>query len=251
MTVTETRPAAGRRRGPLARTIGHLLGVQLYLGAWLWGIVALVAVVLTVVFDRVDRVEASTWETLDQGPRWFLFAMSIALVVGYLPAHVANGMTRRSFTVALAATAAVTTVGYAGVTTLGYVVERAVFGARGWPTDPRGEHLFTSTDQLGAVAVENVVALAVYAASGMLVGASYYRAGAWWGTLALPLTVGPVLVAESVLRTGWVGTALEPLTGGAGLPAWLGVLLCLLLAAALVTATHATLRAAPVRTKTG
>ena len=30
--------------------------------------------------------------------------------------------------------------------------------------------------------------------SGLLVGMTYQRVGGWWGTLALPLTAGPVLL---------------------------------------------------------
>jgi hypothetical protein len=251
MTAVDIRPTVARRRGPLVRTARTFLGVQLALGVWLWGIVAVVAVIITVVFDRVGRVEASTWELLDQGPRWFLFSMAIILVAGYFPAHVANGMTRRSFTAALAVAIALTAVAYAVLTAVGYAVERAVFGGRGWPTDLQSEHLFTSTDQLGAVTLENVVVLVVYAASGMLVGAAYYRVGGWWGTLALPLTVGPVLVAESLVRTSWAGTALEPLLGAVRVPAGVGAGTCLLVAAVLVAVAHLTLRSAPLRTPAG
>ena len=34
--------------------------------------------------------------------------------------------------------------------------------------------------------------------SGLLVGITYQRAGGWWGTLALPLTVGPILVVSAL-----------------------------------------------------
>ena len=238
-------------RGPVAHSVRHLLGAQALLAVWLWAVVVAIAVVLTVVLDRAGRVEASTWETLDQGPRWFLFAMGIVGVAGWFTAHVANGMTRRSFTVILGATTALTAVGYAAVTTLGFVVERAVFAARGWSTDLRSEHLFTATDQLGLVATENLVMLLVYGASGMLVGAVYHRAGGWWGTLALPLTVGPVLLAEGLVGAGWLGTVLGSAVAPDRLPAGVVAGACLGLAAVLMGATHAVLRAAPLSATTG
>ena len=251
MTATDTRPAPARRRSPVARTVGQFLGVQLYLGAWLWGVVVVIAVVLAVVFDRVEQVEGSVWETLDQGPKWFLFSMAILVVAGFFPAHVANGMTRRSFTAALAVTMAVTSAAYAVVVAIGYLVERAIFVPRGWPVTVRAEHLFTRTDQVGLIATESLVVLLVYAASGMAVGAAYYRAGGWWGTLTLPLTVGPVFLAELAVGSGWIGTGLDEVLGSPRPSAGLGVLVCLLLAAVLGAASLAVLRSAPVWTKTG
>ncbi|WNB87191.1 hypothetical protein [Cellulomonas sp. ATA003] len=211
----------------------------------------MVAVVLTVVLHRVDELEGSVWEMLDQGPRWFLFAMGIAVVTGYLTAHVANGMTRRSFTAAATVAGLGVVAAYAVVTAVGYLVERAVFDARGWPTTLGSHHLYTDTGQIALVLAENGLVPAVYAASGLCVGAVYYRGGGWWGTLTLPLTVGPVLVAEAAARPDWVAAAPGPLGGGDPLPTVVLAAVCLGLAAALLAVTHAALRGAPLRAPTG
>jgi hypothetical protein len=251
MSAVETRPPTATRRTPAVHVARHLLGAHARLGVWLWGLLAVIAVVLTTVLARVDRVRTSTWEMLDQGPKWFLFAMGIMVVTGWFGPHVANGMTRRSFTAVTVAVTAATATGYAVAGAIGFLAERAVFAARGWPLELESEHLFSATDQVGAVVLELTVLGLVYGLSGLLVGAVYYRTGGWWGTLTLPLTVGPVLVAEGLLRTGWVGTVLRPLADLDALPAGVVVAGCVLLAAALAAVTHAVLRAAPVRGRPG
>jgi hypothetical protein len=249
MTTTGTRPPA--TVSPAVRTGRAFLRIQLRLAVWLWAIVAAAWVVITFVLDRAGGVEGSTWDTVDQGPRWFLFAMALIMVGGYLPAHVANGMTRRSFTTALGAAMAVTSVGYAALWTLGWAVERAVFTARGWPTASRAEHLAGSDGPLVLLGLEGLVVFAIYAASGMLVGAVYYRAGAWWGTLTLPLTVGPVLLAEVLAAGGRLGDVLQTAWSVDRLPVAVGFALLVLLAAALATAAHLVIRDIPIRSGAG
>jgi hypothetical protein len=248
--MTTTRPAASRRvTSPAVRTGEAFLRVQLHLGARLWAIAAAIAVVLTVVFDRTGTIEGSTWENVDQGPRWFLFAMALIMVTGYLPAHVANGMTRRSFTAALGAAMAVTSAGYAVLWTLGYAVERLVFAARGWPTDLGSAHL--ADGGLLGLGLEGLALFVIYAASGMLVGATYYRGGGWWGTLTLPLTVGPALLAEALLSGSRLAGVLPAAWSADGSARPVAVLVLVLIAAGLAAAGHLLIRDAPVRTKAG
>jgi hypothetical protein len=220
------------------RTGTAFLRVQLHLGAWLWAVVAAVAVVLAVIQSRTGAIEGGTWQNVDQGPRWFLFAMSLIMVTGYLPAHVANGMTRRSFTAALTAVMAVTSAAYGLLWTLGYLVEGLL--SVGGP--PAG---------VLALGLQGVLLFAVYAASGMLVGATYYRAGAWWGTLTLPLTVGPVLLAEVWASGSRAADVLPAAARADGLPMAVASLLLLLLAAVLATAAHGLIRDVPIRTRLG
>jgi hypothetical protein len=264
MTTTDARPPApARAASPVVRTGRAFLRIQLHLALWLWGIVAAIWVVLTVVLSRVEGSAegsaggsaggpgVSTWSSVDQGPRWFLFAMALIMVTGYLPAHVANGMTRRSFTTALGVVLAVTSAGYAVLWTLGRAVERAVFEARGWPTGPQSSDVAAADGPLLLLGLASLVTFAVYAASGMLVGATYYRGGAWWGTLTLPLTVGPVLLAELVVSGGRLRDVLPGAWAVDGVPLAAGLGPLLLLAAALGTAAHLVIRDVPIRTGTG
>jgi hypothetical protein len=250
MTLSTRPPRTAAGTSPAVRTARAFLTVQVALAAWLWGIVAAVWVVLTVVAARSGGVERSTWELVEQGPRWFQFAMALIMVIGYLPTHVANGMTRRSFTAALGAVMAVTAVGYAALWTLGFAVERVVFSTQGWPADQQSEHLVGPDGSPLLLGLESLTVFAVYAASGALVGATYYRGGAWWGTLTLPLTVGPVLLAE-VLASGG-GRASGPLDalGVDGVPVAGGFALLVVLVAALATAAHLVLRDVPIRAGT-
>jgi hypothetical protein len=251
MTTTQSRPVRAAQRSPLVRTGQVFARVQLVLGAWLWLIVAVGSVVLTVIFDRVGTIERSTWGLFDQGPRWFLFSMALILVTGYLPAHVASGMTRRSFAAALGVVMVVTATAYATLWTVGLAVERAVFTARGWPTGLRAGDGVVLGDGLGGLALESLLMFVVYAASGAVVGATYYRAGGWWGTLTLPATVGPVLLAEAVLSGGFTGQGLATLVPADRLAPAVAVVLVVLLAAALAAAAHLVIRTTPLRTRGG
>lgn len=95
--------------------------------------------------------------------------------------------------------------------------------------------------------------------SGLLVGATYYRLGGWLGTLALPVTIAPLLLAPAALGpevspalsfqvgaepVSITGQAFAPslagtVTGGPALP-----LLAVVLAVALF---HLVVRRVPIR----
>ena len=46
--------------------------------------------------------------------------------------------------------------------------------------------------------VSSVMLFLVAYVSGLLVAISYQRGGGWWGTLALPLTAGPILLVSAL-----------------------------------------------------
>lgn len=244
------RDASWQRGAPLrVARLGLRAGLLTWAG--FWATVALVVVVLTTVLVRVGELPGSTLGLVGAAPRWFGFTMLVVTVAGGVGPFVAQGLTRR----AVVELAAVVTLATAVATTVVWValnlLEHAVFRAQGWPTSVEG-HAYTDSGQLAPLALEMLLAMLVYGASGALVAATYYRAGGWWGTLALPLTVGPAILADTLVSTAWQGMVSDEwqvrlLVDGVAAPVAVRVLVALLLAAALLAAFRLVLRGASVR----
>jgi hypothetical protein len=199
MTTTTLAPAVRRRRTPVARTTRHLLAMLLFLAAWFWGLAIVVVSLVLVMIDRFGEVENSVLQFVRQGGIWFPFSLAVIIATTYLPIHVAAGMTRRAFATAALLAAAVTVAVYAGAMTLLLQAERAVFSAAGWPHTMSDVGFSATSGDVGRILGDYLLTFGCGVVSGLLVGIVYYRAGGWWGTLALPLTVGPLLLVTGLL----------------------------------------------------
>lgn len=204
-TATRPRPAA------LRHVVGWLLRQHLRYVAWATAVLVAGAVVATLVVDRFSDVDISIVQHGRQGFVWFPFALAIILVTTYQRVHVAAGMTRRVLARATILTGVLTGAVYTAVMVAALQVERVLYGARGWAqqiTDTAP--LFEDTSEVGLMLVDLGLLFVAAQLSGLLVGSVYQRFGGWWGTLSLPLTVGPVFAMPALLLTTW----LDPL----GLP---------------------------------
>lgn len=212
------RPDAGAaRRSPFVRTIQHQLAMQLRLGAWFWAVILVGVILATVLVASLGTVEASIVQYARQGTLWFPFSMMVLTITSSLTPHVAAGMTRRSFAAASAVVGLVLAVAYAAILVGLLQIERVVYAAAGWPqtlTDT-GLDLTSSASDIGPLLISLTATGAAATASGLLVGIVYYRAGGWWGTLALPLTVGPIFVA-GLLASSALGPIALPVVGEDG-----------------------------------
>ncbi|UCN15203.1 hypothetical protein LFM56_02410 [Cellulomonas iranensis] len=229
MTTTTAR---ARPRGPVLRAAARMARLHLRLFAWFWVVVVTAVVLGVVVLWRVDG-EVGTAVSLyaRQGVVWFPFSLAVLVVAAQLRVHVAAGRTRRTFVRASLAVAVGTGVAYAVVLQLLVLAERAVHDAAGWGWRIADPMLADESSPAGVLLAELVVFLVAAQVSGLLVGVVYQRAPGWWGTLALPLTVGPLLGVAALLggaggdahvaRT-WPAAA-PPLLGGVALVAVMAV----------------------------
>lgn len=185
---------------PTNRTVFTTTVTQcVWLALWLWPIVIVISLGVPLVVDRFGGHTGSIYSGVSQGPRWFLFAMAIVVVAAGLGPHVALGLTRRSLVRQLAAGLLVVAAIYGAISLAVTLLERWFFDRLDWPLQTvYGQHP-VPTEPWALVLVDHAVLLAAFALSGLAVGAVYYRWGGWLGTLALPLTVGPVLLAATVL----------------------------------------------------
>lgn len=161
-----------------------------------------------------NEIQVSGWDIATQVPRWFAGALGVYATAVYLPLYVAHGYTRREAARQLAVATPVILGVMAGLVTLGYAVERAVYAVAGWPQELSQSHLFTSATQYHLAFVEFALLFAVWAAAGAMVGAGFYRhPGLGFATLLPGLAL--VGAAESVLSPGFfeVVTQLTEIVG--------------------------------------
>ncbi|MEE6287741.1 hypothetical protein V2J52_08760 [Georgenia sp. MJ173] len=180
-----------------ARSSKWYLQVYAFLGVWMWAIVLPATVVILLITDRVGTVDVSILQFVRNGPGiWMLFAVAVIVTTGYLPFHVANGLTRRSAIRGALLAALLGSLLFSVPMSLAVLAEGAVYDAMGWAHDATsGADAAAGVWQqgFGPMLLDYTLACLSGAVAGLLVGMAYYRAGGWWGTLALPLTVLPAL----------------------------------------------------------
>lgn len=240
-------PTAPPRRTVRA-TAGWMLNLHLHLAAWFWGIAAVVLTTAIVIISRFDAPEHSVVAFSRQAALWFPFSMFIAVTAAYLPVHVAAGLTRRALSLGTLVAAVVMGAVYAVVFDGLLLTERTVFDALGWRWEVLGDLVPYAADS-NAFLVASGLTFGVAYISGLLVFMTYQRVGGWWGTLALPLTAGPVFVVSALFSqdTGPFSTA-EWLGGGQ--PLLVATAATVLIAAAMAFAFDRLTRGAAVPTRT-
>lgn len=237
VTESSTRPTPRRPPttppSPTLHAARWLLRQHLSLAAWAVGVFVVVVVTVVVLVDRYGNVETSIVQFARQGSIWFPFSTTIGVLVAYLNVHVAAGMTRRSLGRASLVAALTMAAFYTVVMTVALQVERAVYGSRDWAQQLTDEApVFSDTSQVGWILVDLGLVFAAAQLCGLLVAITYYRFGGWWGTLTLPLTVGPVFGVTPLLTT----SLLDPLSEAARVPIAVGLLVAV--AAAYLALLH-------------
>ncbi|KQY21928.1 hypothetical protein ASD16_14780 [Cellulomonas sp. Root485] len=180
-------------RSSVRATATWVFWMNLYMAGWFWLMATIVITAALVVINVVGEVNTSVVAFARQGAIWFPFSVLIAITAAYLPVHVAAGLTRRSLSFGSLIGATGTALVYGGAFAGLLLLERAVFSAFGWQWRILDDITYTSWG-IGPVIVSTTLIFVVAYVSGLLVGMTYQRAGGWFGTLALPLTAGPVLL---------------------------------------------------------
>lgn len=203
MTTTLARPAtppAVHAARFLLRTYGSLM-------LFFWAIVLVAVVVVTAILAAYGITHISVMSFGRQAGMWFPFSIQILVATSYLRAHVAAGMTRRTFAWAALAVATAVAVLNATVMATALLVDRLVHGWLGWDWVLQDAALDPSGGSWPAMMLDYGTTYLVTSVSGLLVGIVYYAAaaargpvaGGWWGTLLLPLTAGPVFVVLGLI----------------------------------------------------
>ena len=225
-----------------------LLRVNLRSGVGAVIVVAAAAVVAIVAIDRIGTVTNSVVGFARQGVIWFPFSLAIILGIAHLPVHVQMGLTRRVLG-AVTVLVSLTMSAFYAVTVVGLIqLERWVFHLAGWPHAIVDDANFVhDSSQVGLLLGEYFFAALSGQLCGLLCGLVYYRVGGWWGTLALPLTVGPVILVQAGMNAD-VAVLDDSLAAGTAAGGLLRVVIAALVLALVVVGYRAVLRSTPIRT---
>lgn len=173
----------------------HLVRVGFPMFGIFWGIMAALLAGSMLSFEVFghwiadDDDITSAWATIGtQAPLWFVFVIGIMLATTRLPVAIANGHTRRDFSVAAAFYGLFTTVAFGLVTMAGYVVEYWVYRANGIMAELGDRYKAPSLLTLAGI----LLGYAGFVLAGWIIGICYYRISPWWATLLLPITAVPL-----------------------------------------------------------
>ncbi|MBG0815940.1 hypothetical protein [Planomonospora sp. ID82291] len=186
----------------------RLLAAHSYFALLLFAAYVAVVVVIAVGVDVFGTLNRSAWEAAVQLPRWYALFVGVSLVREYLPLYIAHGQTRRQFGVQAAVTVALFAPFLSALITVGYLLERAVYGLVGRPQVIDRVHLFTEPTQVPLVFAEYLVEFVAWIVVGAFIMAGFYR----WQGGGLPLI--PVGIGLWILVEGAIGKELRlPLIG--------------------------------------
>ncbi len=215
MSTVEAPRRAPARKSQTRRAGEWLLWSHLYMAAWFWGVVLVLAVATSALLsnDRFDVEGASTVGFGLQAGMWFSFAMAIALSLRQLEPHLAAGMTRRSFWRAnLVVTTAMAAL-YALVMVVLLWAESLIARAAVWEPRRITQTMYDSLSDAPGLFAGYLLVFLVGAAAGLVVGMAYQRLGGVWGTVALAPAIPPVFFVMDILADdggGWLPETLDP-----------------------------------------
>ena len=237
-----------RKAGLVARdqTRGLWLSLAIFV-AFVGGGFLLVSA-LVVALDGFDGPGAtSVWENSAYATRYYPLALGVMLTPVYLALGIANGVTRRTFSLGAMGTVVAIAGVMAVLEAVGYAVEDGFYRLAGLTQELTTPHLFDSGSQVWISAPEVWITVTGNVAAGWLIGTVYYRWGWLWPTLALPLTFAPALAVEALMSVGWPGGLMIDVWGIERGPLWLVMPASLLVIALTFALAHMLVRSAAVR----
>jgi len=172
----------------------YLLRRHTFLYSLYWSVMYLVLVGFLVSFEVfgpwiLQTPSASAWSlAVNVAPGWFAFVMGIITASSHMPIAIANGVTRRDFSIGAGVFALATVCLFEILKMVGLAVEALVFHATGlmdrltvpfpWPT-------------VGGVLSDMAKGLG-FMLSGWLIALVFYRLRIWWALLLAPLAGIPL-----------------------------------------------------------
>ncbi|MDR7273277.1 hypothetical protein [Catenuloplanes atrovinosus] len=214
--------------------------------ALLAGLVALVGTLIAVY----GTITASPWNAgVASTAKWLIGSIGLMLTPVYLRHYVANGVTRREFVRGGLLFGIGTAACFAALALAGFGVERLVLGATGLMDGLTEPYPVYSAGTAVAVLVRAFLIYLATFCSGWLLGACFYRYGAYLGMILIPACVIPGFGAELLFGTEWGPVDTVTVVGGPRLPFAVPALITAALVAAGFAVIHVSVRAVAIRGK--
>jgi hypothetical protein len=192
----------------------HVLGCHLSTYTWFWIVLLLCWGGLVTALAVFTDIRTSAWEWVStSAPKWFLLVLSIIAAVGALPMYLAQGITRRHFALASLAVGVPVALVFGIISLAGYGVEYLTFSATGLLSEQTSSYPIGSVGDGLAVVGEATVSLLAWMATGWLIGLGFYRFGALWGLLFLPVASVPLMAVEWTFNADRLGFAFDSTLG--------------------------------------
>lgn len=227
----------------LARRLGWAFVV---FAGLLVGTVTLVGTLIAVH----GSLSTSAWNVgVASTTKWLIGSIGLMLGPVYLRHYVANGVTRREFLRGGLLFGIGVCAAFALLALAGFGVERAVLGAAGLMDGLTAPYPVHSAGTAVAVLARAFLIYLAHFCSGWLLGACFYRYGAFLGLVAILPCVIPAFGAELVFGTEWGPVDAVTVVGGPELPVAVAALLTAALIGAGIAVLHVLVRAVAVRGK--
>ncbi|MFG1818134.1 hypothetical protein ACGFIF_30525 [Kribbella sp. NPDC049174] len=214
-TVDKARPAYALPRGVTSTNrlrqvvLAMMVGTRPMLtGYWLVMLFLFLAISVGYLV-ATGGLPRSTWDWGTQSPKYFSMALGITITPAYVGLMIAQGVTRRMFSVAASIYLTGAAIATASLWVLMYQGERLLYSVQGWSQTMENPHLFHDTTQAGLIFTEFFLLILSHEAAGWLLGITFYRFGFWRGVLMLPLSLIPAAVTEFLLIAQWLADVLN------------------------------------------
>ncbi|MBO0611047.1 hypothetical protein [Myceligenerans salitolerans] len=247
-TALDERRTAVQRRAVRA-VDGQIAAVLRTVGFWYWPVIALAAVVIALVQQRLGALDGSTVQYVVGSARWFAFSLGVIVPMAVMRPHLAAGGTRRALVRGVARGAVRAGVVFGLAVAVLYAAEQVAWRLLDldWYRTLGPDRTTGVGGFLVNTVGEGLVAL-TYFLLGAAVAGGFARFGPWLG-LVLCLGFGfPAVVADVALYTGPATALAAQILGMSGpLPMLAGLFTVLAAAAVTYIALGLILRDLPVK----
>ncbi|GAA0801287.1 hypothetical protein [Spirilliplanes yamanashiensis] len=189
---------------PALRVLRSLVRVYTRVAAWYWGIIVAIVVVLVAAFGVLDEVRISGWSSVTTSAvKYWILSIGVMMPTVHLRFFVANGITRRHFTLGAGLFGIVFVTSFSLIGLLGHAVEHPVYAAAGWLAQLDEPYLVGSVAD-GALYLARAIPLhLVHFVAGALIGTGFYRFGVWRGIALIPPFAALIVLAEVGFGSEW------------------------------------------------
>ncbi len=204
--------------------------------------------VIAFLIDRFGTLSGSVWDPLSSISYWYAAFIGGYAMFELLPKFVAHGRTRRDTAIEMAIFGAIHALALALVITVGFAIERGVYGIFDWPQGVPDDRMFDSFTNYPVIFLDALISLVVWTAAGALIGMGFYRDSVRGVVgVVIAMGLGSLLSAATGASTGPLVFLAESIGDGWGTPLVVVMSFVSLAIAAVVTWIYA--RDVPLRGK--